>query len=92
MQGPFTLVPPGANEAAIAAAGLGLSSMFDTTGSVAKIARGLRVARWTSDQGTADDRGLEWYSDRQQYLAATETLAATGRLSRYFYVAEKLSN
>jgi hypothetical protein len=32
---------------------------------------------------------LEWFSQRQSFLAVTAELASSGRLSRFFYIVEK---
>ena len=88
-QGPFTLVPPAVNKAAVAAAGLVLRVEDDTTGSVATIAGGLCAARERRAAELAAGEGADWFSQRQRFLAVTAALASAGRLSRYFYVADK---
>lgn len=90
-QGPFVTVPPGANEAAIAGAGLVLQTCDDTTAAIATIAAGLRAARERRAAQLTESEGPEWFATRQRFLATTAELAASRRLSRFFYVARKPS-
>lgn len=85
----YLFVPPGVNEAAIAAAGLDLLRRDDRTAAVAEIAaRWLAVrARHAAELERAE--GAAWFARRQRYLEATAEMAATQRLSRILYLAEK---
>lgn len=88
-QGPFVVVPPGANEAAIAAAGLVLQCKDDTTASMAGIAGGLKAARLHRASLLIETEGTDWFTARQRFLETTSKLASSGRLSRLFYIAKK---
>jgi SAM-dependent methyltransferase len=90
-QGPLLLVPPGLNESAIAAAGLVLRRVEDRTQAAAEIA-----SRWVRarERRASELRQLEgggWFERRQRFLEKTAELAATRRLSRFLYVADKPS-
>ena len=88
-QGPFVVVPLGVNEAAIAAAGLALRTMEDTTAAVAGIASRLRAARERRADKLLAMEGADWFAARQRFLEVTADLAEKKRLSRFYYVAEK---
>lgn len=85
----FLFVPPGANESALEAAGLRMLRCEDRTGSVANIAARWHASRARRAAALSDEEGAEWFEQRQRFLAATGLLAASGRLSRFLYVAEK---
>jgi SAM-dependent methyltransferase len=87
--GPMVVVPPGVNEAAVAAAGLLLRNCDNTTTAIASIAAALRVARECHSAELRESEGEDWFETRQLFLETTAALAASGRLSRFFYVAEK---
>ena len=88
-QGDFAFVPPGINEKAIAQAGFHLSKCLDTTPAMAEIAYRLHAAREARSQALQDEEGTEWFAKRQRFLQTTAELAASGRLSRFLYIAEK---
>jgi SAM-dependent methyltransferase len=88
-QGDFLLVPPGLNETAVAAAGLVLHRCDDRTRSTADLATRLHAARERRSSELAKVEGLEWFSQRQSFLAMTAKLASSGRLSRFLYIAGK---
>jgi SAM-dependent methyltransferase len=90
-QGEFVLVPPGVNEAAIAAAGLHLRSTRDTTKDMAIIAKRLHAARAARSDGLRKEEGDNWFEKRQRFLAVVTTLADDMRMSRFVYVAEKVT-
>jgi hypothetical protein len=83
------LVPPGLNETAVAAAGLVLQRCDDRTRATADLATRLHAARERRSSELAKVEGLEWFSQRQNFLAVTAELASSGRLSRFFYIVEK---
>jgi SAM-dependent methyltransferase len=83
------LVPPGLNEAAVGAAGLALLGRKDRAGAVAEIATRWHAARLRRAAILKREEGEEWFERRQRMLATTAELAASGRLSRFLYVAEK---
>jgi SAM-dependent methyltransferase len=90
-QGPFTLVPPTANERMVEAAGLVLVEREDKTDAAANLAlRWLEVRAHFAEE-LAKEEGDEFFARRQRFLATTANLAATRRLSRFLYVAEKIA-
>jgi 2-polyprenyl-3-methyl-5-hydroxy-6-metoxy-1,4-benzoquinol methylase len=88
-QGPFSLVPPGLNEEAVRASGLILRRREDRTRSTAEIAARWQVARERRAVDLQKVEGEDWFIRRQRFLAMTAELAATGRLSRFLYVAAR---
>ncbi|MBL8895337.1 MAG: class I SAM-dependent methyltransferase [Rhizobiales bacterium] len=89
--GPFAIVPPGATEATIEAAGLHLEVREDTTPQMAEILSRLRIARDRHAVELEQAEGKERFADRRVFHEIAERLAASGRLSRFFYVARKPS-
>jgi SAM-dependent methyltransferase len=86
----FTLlVPPGLDEKAIAAAGLVLLGCEDRTAATATIAGRWHAIREQRAALLEREEGQDWYRNRQRFLATTAALAASRRLSRFLYVAEK---
>jgi hypothetical protein len=77
------------NESALATAGLVLKRCEDRTRAAADIASKQYAARESRSSALMTTEGSEWYSQRQRFLAMTAELASSGRLSRYFYIAEK---
>jgi 2-polyprenyl-3-methyl-5-hydroxy-6-metoxy-1,4-benzoquinol methylase len=90
-QGAFVLVPPGMNERAITASGLILCRCEDRTQATAAIAGRWHDARERHASKLQKGEGQEWFARRQRFLAMTAELAATGRLSRFLYVAERVT-
>jgi SAM-dependent methyltransferase len=88
-QGPFSLVPPGLNEEAVRASGLVLRRREDRTRATAEIAARWQVARERRAVDLQKIEGEDWFIRRQRFLAMTAELAATGRLSRFLYVAAR---
>jgi 2-polyprenyl-3-methyl-5-hydroxy-6-metoxy-1,4-benzoquinol methylase len=88
-QGTFLLAPPGLNERAIEEAGFVLQNVENKTQRVAEIASRWHSARARYVDELLKQESLEWFEQRQRFLAMTAELAASGRLSRFFYVAEK---
>lgn len=88
-QGVHLIVPVGCNEAAIVAAGFTLLRVDDTTAEIAAIARGLHDARLRHAEELARDEDPAWFAWRQRFLDTTAELAASRRLSRFLYLAEK---
>jgi SAM-dependent methyltransferase len=89
-QGPLTLVPPGANEHLVEAAGLVLVKREDKTDAAANLALRWLEVRTRFAEELAKEEGEEFFARRQGFLATTANLAATRRLSRFLYVADKL--
>jgi ubiquinone/menaquinone biosynthesis C-methylase UbiE len=88
-QGEFSFVPHGINEKAIASAGFHLKKCADTTQATADIALKLNAIRKARSQALQDEEGSDWFAKRQRFLQTTAELAATGRLSRFLYIAQK---
>jgi cyclopropane fatty-acyl-phospholipid synthase-like methyltransferase len=88
-QGAFVVVPPGVNERATTASGLVLRRCEDRTQATAAIAGRWHDARERRAYELQKEEGGEWFAKRQRFLAMTAKLAATGRLSRFLYVAER---
>lgn len=88
-QGPFLLTPPGLNERAVDAAGLVLRRRQDRTRAIAEIASRWHAARERHAADLQREEGADWFARRQRFLATTADLAASGRLSRFLYVAER---
>ena len=88
-QGEFSFVPPGINEKAIASAGFALQKSVDTTQPMADIALKLNAIRKARSQALQDEEGADWFAKRQRFLQTTAELAASGRLSRFLYIAQK---
>jgi SAM-dependent methyltransferase len=87
--GPFLLVPPGLNEAAIGAAGLAPLRREDRTSATAEIAARWHAVRARHAAALEREEGADWFAQRQRFLAATAELAESRRLSRFLYLAEK---
>jgi SAM-dependent methyltransferase len=87
--GAFLLVPPGCNEAAVAAAGLTLLRREDRTEAVAGIAGRWHAARARHAPELEREEGADWFARRQRFLEVTAELAASRRLSRFLYLAER---
>jgi SAM-dependent methyltransferase len=85
----FLVVPPGLDEAAIQAAGLGLTYREDRTAAIARVAAGLHAARARRAAELEREEGAEWFGQRQRFLATAAELAESRRLSRFLFVAQK---
>jgi SAM-dependent methyltransferase len=88
-QGAFTIARPGANENAIASAGLILLRREDKTEATANVALRWFDVRERFAVDLKNEEGEEFFARRQIFLATTAELAASRRLSRFLYVAEK---
>jgi SAM-dependent methyltransferase len=84
-------VPPGLNEEAIRAAGLTMLRCQNRADAVAEIGARWHAARLRRAAALKREEGEEWFDRRQRMLATSSQLAASGRLSRFLYVAEKPS-
>jgi ubiquinone/menaquinone biosynthesis C-methylase UbiE len=88
-QGCFVSVPPGFNETSLSQAGFRLLKQVDTTNATADIANRTFAARRRREKALRQAEGAEWFEKRQAFLATTADLAASRRLSRFRYIAEK---
>ena len=87
----FLLVPPGLDQAAIAAAGLTLLASEDRSDATALIAARWYDARLGHAAELEQLEGSERFAQLQRYYATAAELAASRRLSRILYLAEKPS-
>jgi SAM-dependent methyltransferase len=85
----FLFVPPGLDEAAIAAAGLTLLRQEDRTATIAETAARWHAARARRAAAVERMEGVASFEQRQRFFATTAELARSRRLSRFLYVAEK---
>jgi len=85
----FLFVPPGLDEEAIEAAGLTLLRREDRTAATAQVAARLHAARARRAAALEREEGADWFGQRQRLLATAAELAASHRLSRFLYLAEK---
>jgi len=85
----FLLVPPAFNEKAIEAADLTLLRCEDRTSVTAEIAARWHAARLRRAAVLQREEGMDWFDQRQRFLAMTAELAGSRRLSRFLYLAEK---
>jgi hypothetical protein len=85
------VTPPGLNEAAIKSAGLITVDRQNRASAVAEIGARWQAARLRHAVPLKQEEGEEWFERRQRMLATSAELAASGRLSRFLYVAEKTS-
>jgi SAM-dependent methyltransferase len=88
-QGKFHIVPTAFNELMLERAGFELRLCRDTTEAVSNLALRLYRARQLRRAALLEEEGADWFESRQVFLKTTAELAATGRLSRFLYVAEK---
>jgi SAM-dependent methyltransferase len=82
-------LPVGENERLLAAAGLNVVTVEDTTESKAAIARRRHEARAQHEESLREVEGDQTFEGRQRFFDVAATLAGERRLSRYVYVAAK---
>ena len=87
----YLLVPKGYDEDVIAQCGLRLVASENVTQNMADVAERRRVARESRELALREIERDEAYEAQQKFLAVAALLAKEGRLSRFMYVAEKLS-
>jgi cyclopropane fatty-acyl-phospholipid synthase-like methyltransferase len=87
--GYFLLVPPAENDRLLAAAGLSVISVEDTTDSLSDVARRRRDARDEHEQALRQLEGDDAFEGRQRFFEIVATLARERRLSRLAYLAER---
>jgi hypothetical protein len=85
----FLFVPPGLNEAAIAAADLTVLRVEDRTAGVAEIGARMHAARIRHAAVLERQEGADGFRRRQDLYAMASDLAKSRRLSRFLYVAAK---
>jgi SAM-dependent methyltransferase len=87
--GYFLFVPPGENERLLAAGGLNVLGVEDTTADLAVVARRRGDARSELAPGLRQIEGDEAFEGRQRFFDMVAVLASEHRLSRFVYLAEK---
>jgi SAM-dependent methyltransferase len=85
----YLFVPPGVNEAALAGAGLTLLKVADRSSATAGIAARWHDVRARHAEELVLEEGAAWFEQRQRFLATTAQLAASRRMSRFLYLAER---
>lgn len=86
----FLFVPPGYDEAVIEAAGLPLLRREDRTSATAEVAARWHAACARHAEALRQQEGEDWFRERQTFLEVTAALAASRRLSRILFLAERL--
>ena len=87
----YLFVPQGYDEGIIAQHGLRLMACRDVTANMAKVAEARHSARESKSVVLREIEGDRAYEGPQEFLAVAARVAREGRLSRFAYVAEKLS-
>lgn len=87
----YLFVPYGYDERVLAKCGLKLAICEDVTANVAKIAHARYSARASRMAALRQLEGDAAFDQQQEFLAVASRVAGEGRLSRFVYVAEKLS-
>jgi len=89
--GVYLFVPHGYDECVIAQCGLQLLVCEDVTANMAKVAEARHTARASRSDALHEIEGDQAYDGQQEFLAVAARVAREGRLSRFVYVAKKLS-
>jgi cyclopropane fatty-acyl-phospholipid synthase-like methyltransferase len=89
--GVYLFVPHGYDERVIAQCRLRLLICEDVTANMAKVAEARRAARASRSAALREIEGDLAYDGQQEFLAVAARVAREGRLSRFVYVAKKLS-
>jgi cyclopropane fatty-acyl-phospholipid synthase-like methyltransferase len=87
----YLFVPNGYDESVIAQCGLQLLVSEDVTANMAKVAEARHAARASKSAVLREIEGDQAYEGQQEFLAVAARVATEGRLSRFVYVARKLS-
>jgi ubiquinone/menaquinone biosynthesis C-methylase UbiE len=86
----YLFVPHGYDERVLAECGLRLLVCENVTSNMAKVAAARRAARVLREPALREIEGQS-YDGQQEFLAVTARVATEGRLSRFVYVANRLS-
>jgi cyclopropane fatty-acyl-phospholipid synthase-like methyltransferase len=89
--GVYLFVPHGYDESVISQCGLQLLVCENVTANVAKVAEARRAARSSRSAALREIEGDQAYDSQQEFLAVAARVAREGRLSRFVYVAKKVS-
>jgi len=87
----YVFVPYGYDERIIAECGLRLVVSKNVTSNMANIAEGRRMARESRSVALREIEGDQAYKNQREFLSVSARVAREGRLSRFLYVAEKVS-
>jgi SAM-dependent methyltransferase len=87
----YLFVPNGYDESVIAQCGLRLLVRQDVTANMAKVAEARRAARASKSAVLREIEGDQAYDGQQEFLTVAGRVAREGCLSRFVYVAQKLS-
>jgi SAM-dependent methyltransferase len=87
----FLFVPLGYDERVIEQSGLRLLIKEDVTRNMAEVAERRRTARAPRAADLREIEGDQVYEGQQEFFAVAALIAREGRLSRFLYVAEKLT-
>jgi cyclopropane fatty-acyl-phospholipid synthase-like methyltransferase len=87
----YLFVPHGYDEGVIAQCGLQLVVCENVTANMAKVADARHSARASRDAALREIEGDQSYESQQEFLAVAARVANEGRLSRFVYVAKRLS-
>jgi SAM-dependent methyltransferase len=87
----FLFTPIACNERLLAQSGFVVREVRDVTEAVASVSRRWRGAREESRAALVKLEGDEAFEGTQRFLDAVHTLASDRRLSRYMYLASRLS-
>ena len=87
----FLFVPKGTDERLMREAGLELLICEDHTANMAEMARRWRAARDVRAEALIKVEGRETFEGQQEFLRVTELVATEGRLSRFVFVAQKMT-
>jgi SAM-dependent methyltransferase len=85
----YLVVPPGANESMLLAAGFALRAVQDVTANAEEIASRWHAARARHHEALVTREGTTNFEGLQRFLRCVHTLSVERRLSRYAYLAEK---
>ena len=87
----YLFVPHGYDERVIEQSGLRLLFSEDVTANMAKVSEARRAARASRRAALREIEGDKVYEGQQEFLTVAARVAREGRLSRFVYVAQKLS-
>jgi SAM-dependent methyltransferase len=89
--GDYLFVPHGYDERVLAQGGLQLLVLEDVTANMAKVAEARHTARASRSDALRAIEGNQAFEGQQEFLAVAARVAREGRLSRFVYVASKLT-
>jgi cyclopropane fatty-acyl-phospholipid synthase-like methyltransferase len=89
--GVYLFVPYGYDERVIAQCGMRLLVCEDVTSNMANVAEARHAARASRSAVLREIEGDQAYDGQQEFLAVASRVAREGRLSRFVYVAKRLS-